>query len=420
MPRRRVREPIMKFASVDEQWKVLTPGLEAVLTEEDLRGKLERSRKTGRPLRVKQGFDPTAPDIHLGHTVGLRILERFQRLGHQVVLIVGDYTALVGDPSGRSVTRPRLTRDEILANARTYQAQFFKVLDEARTEVRFNGEWFAEFRLEDVLSLAARATVARMLERDDFEKRYREGAPIGVHEFLYPLMQGYDSVKIEADVEIGATEQTFNLLTARALQKDFGQEPQVALTFPVLPGVDGTRRMSKSLGNYVGVDEAPEEMYGKVMSIPDELTPVWIEQVSRWEPERVAEALAAATAGEDPMGWKARLASRIVELYHGAEAAEAAAAHFDRVVRRKERPADVAEVELRPWGSSLAVARLVKELGLAPSAGEARRLMAGGGITVDEVKITDPRAEVAAETGRTYLVQVGKRRYVRVRIGSPS
>jgi tyrosyl-tRNA synthetase len=410
----------MAFASVEEQWKVLTPGLEEILTEEDLRGKLERSRQKNRPLRVKQGFDPTAPDIHLGHTVGLRILERFQRLGHRVVLIIGDFTALVGDPSGRSATRPRLTREQILANAQTYQEQFFKVLDEHKTEVCFNGEWFAEFGLEDVLSLASRMTVARMLERDDFEKRYREGTPIGLHEFLYPLMQGYDSVKIEADVEIGATEQTFNLLAARAMQKDFGQEPQVALTYPVLPGLDGTRRMSKSLGNYVGVDEAPEEMYGKVMSIPDALTGVWIGQVSGWDEARVKEAVSAVAAGDDPMGWKSRLASRIVELYHGAEAAEAASAHFDRVVRRKERPEEIPEADVRPWAASLGLARLLKETGLASSASEARRLITGGGVTVDKAKITDPRAEIEAEPGRIYDLQVGKRRFLRVRIGEPA
>ena len=410
----------MAFPPVREQWEILTAGLEEIFTEEDLRAKLERSRKKKRPLRVKQGFDPTAPDIHLGHTVGLRILERFQRLGHQVVLIVGDFTAMVGDPSGRKETRPRLSREEILENARTYQEQFFKVLDERKTEVRFNGEWFAGFDLEDVLELAARFTVARMLERDDFENRFREGTPIGVHEFLYPLMQGYDSVKIEADVEIGATEQTFNLLAARSIQRDFGQEPQVALTYPVLPGLDGERRMSKSLGNYVGVDEPPEEMYGKLMSIPDALTATYVEQVSGWSPGEKEKALAGIAAGDDPMGWKAKLAGRVVAVYHGAEAAGEAEGHFDRVVRRKERPEEIPEVEVAPWGESLSVARLIKETGMAPSTSEARRLIQGGAITVDKVKVGDPQAELAAETGRTYLVKVGKRRYLRVRIGEPA
>ncbi len=410
----------MPFLPVDEQIERLRPGLEEILTEEALREKLERSLRTGRPLRVKQGFDPTAPDIHLGHTVGLRILERFQKLGHQVVLIVGDYTALVGDPSGRNETRPRLTREQILGNAGTYQEQFFKVLDRERTEVRFNGEWFAKMDFLGILDLSARFTVARMLERDDFEKRYRGGIPIGVHEFLYPLMQGYDSVMVEADVELGATEQTFNLLAARAIQRDYGHEPQVAVTYPVLPGLDGTRRMSKSLGNYIGVAESPEEMYGKAMSIPDELTEVWATQVTAWHGDELRDALAGIRAGDDPMGWKAKLAARIVSLYHGDEAAEGARAHFDRVVRRKEEPDDIPEKEVAPWAESLSVARLLKETGLVSSTSEVRRLIAGGGVTVDGEKITDPRAELPAEEGRVYQVKVGKRRFLRIRVGPPA
>ncbi|HMB69405.1 MAG TPA: tyrosine--tRNA ligase [bacterium] len=408
-------EPIaMNFPSVDEQLARIRPGLEEILTEEELRSKLAKSARTGRPLRVKQGFDPTAPDIHLGHTVGLRILQRFQDLGHQVVLIVGDYTAMVGDPSGRSETRPRLTREQILANAGTYQEQFFKVLDESRTEVRFNGEWFGKMGLGDILELSSHFTVARMLERDDFEKRYRSGAPISVHEFLYPLMQGYDSVVIEADVELGATEQTFNLLAARSIQKDYGQEAQIAVTYPVLPGVDGTRRMSKSLGNYVGVDEAPEEMYGKVMSIPDELTPVWATQVTAWGPDEIREAVAGAAAA--PMEWKARLAARVVELYHGEGAATEAAAHFDRVVRRKEEPEEIPEAELAAWGEALWVPKVLKEAGLAPSTSEARRLIQGGGVTLDGEKVTDPQAEIPGNVDAVYQVRVGKRRYLRLRI----
>jgi tyrosyl-tRNA synthetase len=406
----------MSFRSVDDQMAVLREGLEEILTEEELRAKLERSRKEGRPLRVKQGFDPTAPDIHLGHTVGLRVLERFQRLGHTVVLIVGDYTAMVGDPSGRNETRPRLTREKILENAATYQEQFFRILDRERTEVRFNGEWFAEMRLEQLLELTSHFTVARMLERDDFDKRFKSGVPISVHEFLYPLMQGYDSVEIKADVEIGATEQTFNLLAARSIQRDYGLEPQVALTFPVLPGLDGVRRMSKSLGNYVGVCDAPEEMYGKMMSIPDDAVPVFARMVSGWDAARQAEARAGCTS--DPMGWKARLAARIVEIYHGAGGAAAAADHFDRVVRRKERPEEIEEAEIAPWGDSLWVPRLLKEAGLAPSTSEARRLIEGGGVTVDDVRVDDPKAELAAEPGRAYVLKVGKRKYLRVRIGS--
>ena len=253
----------MAFADVDRQILALRQGVEQILTEGELREKLERSRREDRPLRVKQGFDPTAPDIHLGHTVGIQILKRFQDLGHQVVLIVGDTTALVGDPSGRSKTRPRLTREDILANAATYRDQFFKVLDRQKTEVRFNGEWFSKMRIEKLIELAATFTASQILERDDFHKRFLEETPIGLHELLYPLLQGYDSVEIRADVEIGATEQTFNLLAARDLQKVHGQEPQVAMTCPVLAGLDGVRRMSKSLGNYIGVTEEPEQMYGK-------------------------------------------------------------------------------------------------------------------------------------------------------------
>jgi tyrosyl-tRNA synthetase len=404
----------MPFPPVDEQLEVLRRGVEEILTEEELRAKLERSRKTGRPLRVKQGFDPTAPDIHLGHTVGLRVLERFQSLGHHVVLIVGDYTAMVGDPSGRKETRPRLTRDEILRNAKTYQDQFFKILDRAQAEVRFNGEWFESMKFEGLLELTAHFTVARMLERDDFQKRYAAGVPIGLHEFLYPIMQGYDSVMVESDVEIGATEQTFNLLAARSIQRDHGQEPQVALTFAVLPGLDGERRMSKSLGNYVGIDEPPEEMYGKVMSLPDAALSTWVVQVSGWGGEQVKEALAGI--GADPMGWKARLASRIVERYHDAEAARVAAEHFDRVVRRKERPSEVPERELAPWGETLWIPRLLKETGLAPSTSEARRLIQGGGVSVDDERVDDPEAAVPAEAGRVYLLKVGKRKFLRVRI----
>ncbi len=406
----------MTFLPVEDQIARIRPGLEEILTEEALVEKLERSRKTGKPLRVKQGFDPTAPDIHLGHTVGLRILERFQKLGHQIVLIIGDYTALVGDPSGRKETRPRLTRDEILANAETYQEQFFKVLDRDRTEVRFNGEWFAKLNLVDILELSSRFTVARMLERDDFEKRYKDGIPIGLHEFLYPLMQGYDSVVIDADVELGATEQTFNLLAARSIQRDYDKEPQVAVTYPVLPGLDGTRRMSKSLGNYIGVADAPEEMYGKAMSIPDALSAVWATQVTAWSGEALEEALAGIKSGADPMGWKSRVASRIVELYHGLDAAAGAKAHFDRVIRRKEAPEDVPETEIAPWSEALAVTRLLKETGLAPSTSEARRLIVGGGVTIDGEKVGDPKAELPAKSGHVYDVKVGKRRFLKIRI----
>jgi len=408
----------MPFPDVDQQIRVLRQGVEQILTEEELREKLERSRRENRPLRVKQGFDPTAPDIHLGHTVGIQILKRFQDLGHQVVLIVGDTTALVGDPSGRSKTRPRLTREEILSNAATYQDQFFKILDRSKTEVRFNGEWFANMRIEKLIELAATFTVSRILERDDFHKRFLEEIPIGLHEFLYPLLQGYDSVEIRSDVEIGATEQTFNLLAARDLQKAHGQEPQVAMTCPVLPGTDGVRRMSKSLGNYIGVTEEPEQMFGKAMSIPDTLLESWTRLASRWEEEELKAALAEVASGSDPMGAKTKLATRLVTLYHGEEAARRASAHFDRVVRRKDVPAEIEELEISPWGERLGLGRLLKETGLVPSTSEARRLVEAGAVTVDGTKVTNPQDEIEAEPGRAYLLKVGKRSYLRVKIGA--
>jgi tyrosyl-tRNA synthetase len=408
----------MPFPDVDEQIRVLRQGVEQILTEEELREKLARSRRDNRPLRIKQGFDPTAPDIHLGHTVGIQILKRFQDLGHQVVLIVGDTTAMVGDPSGRSKTRPRLTREEILANAATYQEQFFKILDRDKTEVRFNGEWFSTMRIEKLIELASTFTVSRILERDDFHKRFVEETPIGLHELLYPLLQGYDSVEIRADVEIGATEQTFNLLAARDLQKTHGQEPQIAMTCPVLPGLDGVRRMSKSLGNYIGVTEEPEQMFGKAMSIPDTLLESWTRLVTRWEGKELEAALAEVSSGRDPMGTKTKLATRIVTLYHGPEEAARASAHFDRVVRRKDAPSEIEELEISPWGETLGLGRLLKEIGLAPSTSEARRLIEAGAVTIDGNRVMNPQDEIVAESGRAYLLKVGKRGYLRVKIGA--
>ncbi|HDN59533.1 MAG TPA: tyrosine--tRNA ligase, partial [Candidatus Marinimicrobia bacterium] len=279
----------MRFPPIEKQLEVIKSGVEELISEEELIKKLERCEKTGKPLRVKQGFDPTAPDIHLGHTVGLRKLKQFQDLGHTVVLIIGDYTGMVGDPSGKSETRPRLTYEQVMENAKTYEKQFFKILDRDRTEVRYNGEWFSKMSFSDVMDLAAKFTVARLLERDDFSNRYKEGKPISLHEFFYPLMQGFDSVAIQADVEIGATEQKFNLVAARQIQREYGQEPQVILTLPVLEGIDGTQRMSKTLGNYVGIDEPPDEMFGKVMSIPDELILKYFTLVTDYSVEQLKD-----------------------------------------------------------------------------------------------------------------------------------
>lgn len=403
----------MSFLPVDDQMRVLREGVEQILTEEELRSKLERSRQSGRGLRVKQGFDPTAPDIHLGHTVGIQILRRFQELGHQVVLIVGDATALVGDPSGRSLTRPRLTPEEIASNAATYQTQFFKILDREKTEVRLNGDWFRAMDFGKMIELASRFTVAQILERDDFRKRFREETPIGLHELLYPVMQGYDSVEIRADIELGATEQTFNLVAGRTLQRSFGMEPQVAITCPILAGTDGTRRMSKSLGNYIGVAEEPEEIYGKVMSIPDSLLDSWTRLISQWKGAEFDAAL--ARIGQDPMGAKGALASRIVTLFYDADAAGRAEAHFDRVVRRKDAPQEIPTKDFAVAPGGVGLVRLLKETGLAPSASEARRLVEAGAVTVDGERVVHSQAEVDAAPGREILVKVGKRNYLRVR-----
>jgi tyrosyl-tRNA synthetase len=337
-----------KSAEVERQLAVIRSGVEELIPEDELVQKLERSIASRKPLRVKQGFDPTAPDIHLGHTIGLRKLRQFQELGHQVVLIVGSYTALVGDPSGRSQTRPTLTEDAVAANAQTYLDQFFKVVDKDRTEVRWNGEWFKTMTFIDVLKLTSRFTVARMLERDDFETRFKQGEPISVHELLYPLMQAYDSVVIRADLEIGATEQKFNLLTGRDIQSAYGVEPQVILTLPVLEGTDGVRRMSKSLGNFIGIAEPPKEIYGKVMSLPDKLIERYFRLVTDATAAESEEVARSLRDGANPMASKKALAHRIVRMYHGQKAADFAQDEFEKQFSRREVPSDLPTVEVEP------------------------------------------------------------------------
>ncbi len=332
---------------IERQLAIIRSGVEELIPEAELVTKLERSLASGKPLRVKQGFDPTAPDIHLGHTIGLRKLRQFQDLGHQVVLIVGSYTALVGDPSGRNKTRPRLTEEEVGANAQTYLDQFFTIVDKSKTEVRWNGEWFSVMRFTDLLHLPSQFTVARMLERDDFHERFKAGEPIGVHELFYPLMQAYDSVVIKADVEIGATEQKFNLLTGRDIQIAYGVEPQVILTLPVLEGLDGVRRMSKSLGNYIGVAESPQEIFGKAMSIPDPLIERYFRLASDATPDEVAEVTTAlADTKTNPMTWKKALAHRLVRMYHGPDQADQARSDFDKQYSRREIPSEMPVVRV--------------------------------------------------------------------------
>ncbi|MCX5800212.1 MAG: tyrosine--tRNA ligase [Candidatus Eisenbacteria bacterium] len=406
----------MKWLPVDEQLRIIKTGTEEIIPEREMLTKLERAVRENRPLRVKQGFDPTAPDVHLGHTVGLRKLKQFQELGHQVVLIVGDYTGMVGDPSGLSETRPQLSHEDVMRNAKTYQEQFFKVVDAEKTEVRFNGEWFGKMTFVDIMRLASKVTVARLLERDDFAKRYAGNLPIGLHELYYPVMQAYDSVAVTADVEIGATEQKFNLLMGRQMQQIHGQEPQIALTLPVLEGIDGVQRMSKSLGNYVGVSEKPAEMFGKIMSIPDPLVIRYFELLTSLAPSEIEKKSRALSSGSiNPRDLKSELAETIVSIYHGEALAASARKEFDKVFRDKGVPDDVPSVEVAAPGGTLWIVNLLRETKLVGSGSEGRRLVREGAVEIDGVPVTDERAEIGFEEGREILVRVGKRRFARVR-----
>ena len=403
----------MTFASIDEQLEVIRRGTVQIFPEEELVEKLKASIAKDRPLRVKLGVDPTAPDIHLGHTVQLRKLRAFQELGHLVVLIIGDGTALIGDPSGQKNTRPQLSQAEVAENAVTYLAQVSKVLDMARAEIVRNGDWFGQMTFFDVVKLASKATVARTLERDDFAERMKAGVPIYVHEMLYPLMQGYDSVMVKSDIEIGGTDQTFNLLVGRDLQRDAGQSPQVILTMPIIEGIDGTLKMSKSLGNYVGVTEAPAEMFGKVMSIPDVLMRKYYELLTSVPMDEVECLLSDVTHPRDA---KVRLAGEIVTLYYNRQSAEAAAAEFDRVFAQGALPDDVPVVELpedKLTDGKLWVVALVAALDLAKSNAEARRLVGQGGVYLDGRRMNNVDAEVPVKTGM--IVQVGRRKFARVK-----
>ena len=395
---------------IDTQMKQIERGTSDIFPREELIEKLKRSRAENRPLRVKLGIDPTAPDIHLGHAVPINKLKHFQDLGHAAVLIIGDYTGMVGDPSARDSTRPQLSHEEVMANAQTYLDQVGKILDLDRTEIVYNGEWFSKMTFLEVINLASKMTVARILERDDFSKRYKAGAPISCHEFLYPLMQGYDSVKVRSDVEIGGNDQTFNLLVGRHLQKDAGQEPQVALTLPLLVGTDGRLKMSKSYGNYIGITEPAADMYGKSMSIPDGLLQSYFDLATDVPIEEMNRLLAG-----EPMHAKMALASAIVRRYHGEAAAREAAEKFDREVRRKELPDDIAEVALPAdlmASGKVWIAKLVVACGLAKSTSEAKRLVAHGGVSLDGQPVTDPKAEITPRSGM--LLRVGKRRFARV------
>mgnify|MGYP001554788099 CR=1 FL=1 len=385
-------------------------GVEDLLVEAELVERLN----AGRPLRIKAGFDPTAPDLHLGHTVLINKLRQFQDLGHEVLFLIGDFTGMIGDPTGKNVTRKPLTRDDVLANAATYEHQIFKILDPERTTVMFNSQWMGEMSAADLIQVAAKHTVARMLERDDFSKRYASGQPIAIHEFLYPLIQGYDSVAMKADVELGGTDQKFNLLVGRELQKHYGQKPQVIMTMPILEGLDGVQKMSKSLDNYIGISEPPGEMFGKIMSISDDLMWRWFELLS-FRPLDEIEGLKRQVAdGANPRDIKFLLGQEIVARFHDAGAAEAAQAGFVARFQKGALPEDMPELALPAVDGELGLASLLKEAGLVGSTSEAFRMVKQGAVRIDGERVADRGMSISA--GTTHVYQVGKRKFARVTI----
>lgn len=396
--------------SVEESLELIRRGAEEILVEAELIKKLKR----GKPLRVKAGFDPTAPDLHLGHTVLINKLRQFQDLGHEVMFLIGDFTGMIGDPTGKSATRPPLSRDEVLENAKTYEEQIFKILDPEKTLVVFNSSWMGSMSAADMIQLAGKHTVARMLERDDFSKRYKSGQPIAVHEFMYPLVQGYDSVALKADVELGGTDQKFNLLVGRQLQEAYGQEPQVVLTMPILEGLDGVQKMSKSLNNYIGIADAPEEMFGKIMSISDELMWRYFELLS-FRPMAEVEGFRREIAdGANPRDIKFRLGEELVARFHDQAAATAAREAFVARFQKGAMPEDMPQVELAAQDGGMPIANALKEAGLVGSTSEAMRMLKQGAVKIDGEKVEDRGLLLAV--GSTQVCQVGKRRFARVAV----
>jgi len=395
---------------IPHQLAVFKRGADELIVEAELAAKLER----GKPLRIKEGFDPTRPDLHLGHTVQFNKLKQLQDLGHHIVFLIGDFTGMIGDPTGRNVTRPPLSREELEANAKTYTDQAFLILDRDRTEVAFNAKWLSALGADGMIRLAARYTVARMLERDDFAKRYASGQPIAVHEFLYPLAQGYDSVALQADVELGGTDQKFNLLVGRELQRHYGQEPQCILTLPLLEGLDGVNKMSKSLDNYVGITEAPAEMFGKLMSISDELMWRYYELLSFRPLDEIARLKRECADGRNPRDAKVELAQEIVARFHSRQAAELALTEFESRFRDHAMPESMPEVTLHSGGKGLALPQLCKQAGLTASTSEAMRLIEQRGLKLDGEVVSDKSLVVAP--GTTVVVQAGKRKFARVTI----
>jgi tyrosyl-tRNA synthetase len=402
-----------KTIPVQEQLEHIRRGAVDIIREEDLLEKLKRAQKTGKPLRVKAGFDPTAPDIHVGHTVLIRKMKHFQDLGHTVIFLIGDFTGMIGDPSGRSVTRKQLTAEEVQQNAETYKQQIFKILHPEKTVIDFNTRWMRALGADGFIKLAGKYTVARVLEREDFSNRLKNQQPIAMHELLYPIVQGYDSVALEADVELGGTDQRFNLLVGRDLQREYGQESQVVLTMPLLEGLDGVQKMSKSLGNYIGINEAPNEQFGKVMSISDDLMFRYYElltDIPMAEINRLKQEIAGGQ--RHPMDAKAALAVRIISGYHGLAAAEGAREEFNRVFRKMEVPEDIETKEVSLAAGPVRLTKLLAAVGLAPSNTEGQRLIESGAVHMNDQRVTDPKAEISRPG--EYLFKVGKRRFLRV------
>ena len=403
-----------KFRPVEEQLEYLRKGAAEVIPEEELKQKLESSAKTGEPLRVYLGVDPTAPDIHLGHTVVLRKLKHFQDMGHTAIFLVGDFSAMIGDPTGQSETRPPLSHEQVEVNAKTYLAQVYKILDSKKTEVRYNSEWLGKMSSYEVVRLCGHYRLARMLEREDFRSRLENNLPIAVHELLYPLLTAYDAVMLKSDVELGATEQKFNILVHREIQREYGLSPQVVFTMPILVGLDGQRKMSKSLGNYVGITEPPAEMFGKMMSIPDELMWSYYELVTDRTPLEIAELKKEVEEGKlHPMDAKMRLAEEVVGGFQGAEAGRKAAENFQRVFRERRAPEE-APVEKLPVGPPKKLTALLVELKLVASKSEAERLIKQRGVEINEACVEDARKEIDLSKPREFLLRVGKKKFVRV------
>jgi len=396
------------MVSTEEALASIKRGTDEILLESELVKKLEE----GRPLRIKAGFDPTAPDLHLGHTVLINKLRQFQDLGHDVMFLIGDFTGMIGDPSGKSATRPALTPEDVKANADTYKEQVFKILDPEKTRVMFNSEWMGDFSAADMVQLAARHTVARMLERDDFSRRYKGGQSIAIHEFLYPLVQGYDSVAMEADVELGGTDQKFNLLVGRELQKQYGQAPQVVLTMPILEGLDGVQKMSKSLNNYIGINEAPDEMFGKLMSVSDELMWRYFELLSFRPIDEINHFKKEIDEGKNPRDIKFLLASEIVARFHSEELAEQAQAAFIARFQKGAIPDEMPEITLTGDSEGLPIGTVLKDSGLTKSTSEAFRMIGQGAVKVDGERVDD--RNYLLEKGGLYVIQVGKRKFARV------